>query len=111
MEEGHCEHRGPGDALSPAVLRAQLHELPDWKLEHGAIERAYQFDNYYATIAFVNAIAWVINHEDHHPELAVSYDRCGVRFSTHSANGISQNDCICAAKCDAIYAAKKASSA
>ena len=42
--------------------------------------------------------------EDHHPELRVSFDRCTIRFSTHSAGGISRNDFICAAKADALVA-------
>jgi 4a-hydroxytetrahydrobiopterin dehydratase len=50
----------------------------------------------------VNALAWICNTEDHHPELAVSYSRCVVRFNTHSVGGISVNDFICAAKADAL---------
>jgi 4a-hydroxytetrahydrobiopterin dehydratase len=42
--------------------------------------------------------------EDHHPELNVQFDRCRVRFATHSAGGVSMNDFICAAKADALVA-------
>jgi len=52
----------------------------------------------------VNALAWIAHTEDHHPDLAVSYDRCVVRFNTHSVGGISINDFICAAKADALVA-------
>ncbi len=55
-------------------------------------------------MAFVNALAWVAHPEDHHPDLAVSYNRCAVRFNTHSVGGISINDFICAAKVDALLA-------
>ena len=48
----------------------------------------------------------MVHAEDHHPELVVTYNRCCVRFDTHSVNhgsgGISENDFICAAKADAI---------
>jgi len=50
----------------------------------------------------VNALAWICNTEDHHPELVVSYSRCVVRFSTASMSGVSVNDFICAAKADAL---------
>ena len=53
-------------------------------------------------MAFVNALAWIAHVEDHHPDLAVSYSRCTVRFNTHSVGGISINDFICAAKVDAL---------
>ena len=79
-------------------------QFSGWHLKDGSIEKTYSFKNYYETIAFVNALAWVCNTEDHHPDLAVSYSRCVVRFNTHSVGGISINDFICAAKTDALVA-------
>jgi 4a-hydroxytetrahydrobiopterin dehydratase len=96
--------------LSASEVAAQLSVLPGWQVVHGAIARSFRFSNYHETIAFVNALAWVVHAEDHHPDLAVGYDRCEVRFGTHSVGGISDNDFICAAKADAIYA-QRASSA
>jgi 4a-hydroxytetrahydrobiopterin dehydratase len=101
----HCQPLEGGAAMASEAIIAQLATLPDWVLSKGAIERTYALANYYSTIAFVNAIAWMIHREDHHPDLMVGYDRCVVRFNTHSVNGISENDFICAAKCDAIFAA------
>ena len=54
--------------------------------------------------AFVNAVAWMVHAEDHHPDLHVGYNRCTVRWNTHSVAGISENDFICAAKTDATFA-------
>jgi 4a-hydroxytetrahydrobiopterin dehydratase len=96
-------------ALSSSEVAAQLSVLSDWKLERGAIARTFRFRDYHETIAFVNALAWVAHAADHHPDLAVGYDRCEVRFSTHSVGGISDNDFICAAEADAIYARRAAS--
>jgi 4a-hydroxytetrahydrobiopterin dehydratase len=71
------------------------------------IVRQFDFKNYYATLAFVNAIAYVIHAEDHHPELLVTYNKCTIKFNTHSVNngrgGLSINDFICAAKVDALF--------
>lgn len=100
-----CRHLQGSAALDPAAVHAQLGVLPAWRLHEGALERSYAFRNYYETIAFVNALAWIVHAEDHHPDLALSYDRCTVRFNTHSVGGISINDFICAAKADAVYAA------
>lgn len=91
-------------ALGDAQVREQLAALPGWSVGDGALVRSYCFGNYYETIAFVNALAFMVHREDHHPDLAVGYNRCEVRFSTHSVGGISDNDFICAAKCDAIFA-------
>jgi 4a-hydroxytetrahydrobiopterin dehydratase len=99
----HCRPLASG-AMSDSEVAAQLSVLPEWQLAGGTIARTFRFRNYHETIAFVNALAWVVHAEDHHPDLVVGYDRCEVRFSTHSVGGISDNDFICAAKADAIHA-------
>ena len=81
--------------------------LPDWNVEDCKLVRAFSFKDHYETLAFVNALAWISHVEDHHPELTVTYNRCVVRYDTHSVNegrgGLSDNDFICAAKVDALY--------
>ena len=83
-------------------IARHLVAAPGWALADGAIEKRYDFADYHRTMAFVNALAWVAHGEDHHPDLQVSYNRCTVRFNTHSVGGISVNDFICAAKVDAL---------
>lgn len=53
-------------------------------------------------MAFVNAIAWIANIENHHPDLEVGYNYCRVHFMTHALNGLTHNDFICAAKIDKL---------
>jgi len=91
-------------AMSAETIRDHLAQVSGWQLNAGAIEKTFVFRNYLETISFVNALAWIANAEDHHPELRVNYDRCVVRFDTHSVGGISVNDFICAAKADALVA-------
>ncbi len=81
----------------------QLQRLPRWSLGDGYIERCFTFANYFETLAFVNALAYVVHHEDHHPVLTVEFNHCTVRFNTHSVHGLSVNDFICAAKTDALF--------
>ena len=93
--------------LTEAQIKEYLAAVDNWALQDGKIVKTFVFRNYYETLAFVNAIAWVIHADDHHPELIVTYNRCVVKFDTHSVNGgkggISENDFICAAKVDAIF--------
>lgn len=93
----------PLERAEAEQLLEQVHD--DWTLSDDArtIERAIKFRNYYHTIEFVNALAWIANSEGHHPDLEVSYNRCLVKFSTHSIGGLSRNDFICAAKTDALF--------
>lgn len=98
----------PRRALTPTEIVKRLADLPGWKLtgdgDEVAIERTYSFADYYETIAFVNALALVAHTSDHHPDLSVHYNRCVVRFSTHSVKGISETDFECAARSDALLA-------
>ena len=88
--------------MSAAEVSQHLGQAAGWMLHDGAIQKRYDFADYHRTMAFVNALAWVAHGEDHHPDLLVSYNRCTVRFNTHSVGGISINDFICAAKVDAL---------
>ncbi len=84
--------------------RDMLARLNGWQLDASGkeISRSFEFKNYYQTMAFVNALAWIAHREDHHPDLEVGYKRVRVRFSTHAIGGLSENDFICAAKIDAL---------
>jgi 4a-hydroxytetrahydrobiopterin dehydratase len=92
-----------GNDYSPEEVEAQLKAVAGWQLKNGFIERQYGFKDYHGTLAFVNTLATMIHAQDHHPELIVTYNKCLVRFNTHSVNGISVNDFICAAKTDTLY--------
>jgi 4a-hydroxytetrahydrobiopterin dehydratase len=100
-----CRHLDTG--FTEAQINDHLAALDGWTLQEGKIVKVFSFGNYYETMAFVNAIAYLVHAEDHHPELVVSYNRCIVKFDTHSVDGgrggISENDFICAAKIDAIF--------
>ena len=94
-------------ALSATEIVTQLSKLngeqaQGWRLIDGALEKTYTLKNYHETIGFVNALAFIANTEDHHPELAVSYSKCTVRFNTHDVNGISVSDFFCASKVDML---------
>lgn len=100
-----CRHQDAG--LDDAQVAQYLSAVDGWTVEDGKIVKSFAFKNYYRTLAFVNAVAWVVHGEDHHPELVVTYNRCTVKFNTHSVNGgrggISENDFILAAKVDALF--------
>lgn len=98
----NCQALEGHSAMNLAQIDEHLARLPGWALVDGAIQKRFEFDNYHHTMAFVNALAWIAHHEDHHPDLLVQYSRCTVRFNTHSVGGISLNDFICAAKVDAL---------
>jgi len=100
-----CQRIDKGSpALNDSELSTLLDKVQHWQLSNDKknISRRFDFKNYYETIAFVNAAAWIVHQQDHHPDLEVSYNRCNVIFSTHSVGGLSRNDFICAARFNAL---------
>lgn len=111
LKEQHCK------ACEGKQLPFTAQEAEEWlkKIEKGwvldpdatEIECTFTFKNYYHTIAFVNALAYMANIENHHPDLEVTYNRCIVRYTTHAIQGLSENDFICAAKVDTLISMYK----
>jgi len=95
-------------SLSEAAVTPLLAQLQaEWSVSTGqpaSLQRDFHFPDYYRTLAFVNAVAWIAHEQDHHPDLSVHYNRCQVRYSTHSIGGLSRNDFICAARIDQLIA-------
>ncbi len=104
----HCEScEGIGAALKPEQIINLMPQLDEgWAVSKNSdeIKKSFSFHNFYETMAFVNALAWIANVENHHPDLEVGYNYCHVRFSTHALKGLSHNDFICAAKVDKLTA-------
>jgi 4a-hydroxytetrahydrobiopterin dehydratase len=98
-----CKPHKKGDhSLKIEFIKGYLSRLSGWKLSGKEIVKLYEFKNFYETIGFVNAIAYIANREDHHPDLEVGYKTCKVRYSSHDVGGLSENDFICATKIDGL---------
>jgi len=106
LAEQHCSNNielapklGDDDAKS---LLSSLDEAWQLDLDNQLLSRNFEFKNYYQTMAFANVVAWIAHQQDHHPDMTISYRHCHVAFTTHSVNGLSINDFICAARIDAL---------
>ena len=93
-----------GGPLSAEQVAELMPQLPGWAVVDGALQKSFAFTDYARMIGFVNAVAWLAQREDHHPDLHVGWGRTTVRWRTHSAGGLSINDFICAAHVDALAA-------
>ena len=102
----HCEScEGIGAPLTAPQVQQLMPQLgTGWSIsnDHSAITKSFSFKNFYETMAFVNALAWIANIENHHPDLEIGYNYCHIRFTTHALAGLSHNDFICAAKTDQL---------
>ena len=107
LHERRCAHQS-GPALPTTDQQALLAQLQGWQIDKttpgGVLAKTFTLADFHGTMAFVNAVAWIAHEQDHHPDLAVSYKHCTIRWSTHSVGGLSINDFICAARVDALRA-------
>lgn len=100
LADERCRHATA--ALRPEEVEALLAELPAWRVADGRLVRAFRFPDYPATLAFVAAVGALAEAEDHHPEMLVGWGRVELRWDTHSVQGLSRNDFICAAKVERL---------
>jgi 4a-hydroxytetrahydrobiopterin dehydratase len=97
-----CEGGVP--PLTREEINKLLPQIKNWQVsaDEKFISRQFSFKNFYKTMAFVNAVAWIANQENHHPDMEVGYNSCLIKYTTHAAKGLTQNDFICAAKIDTL---------
>jgi 4a-hydroxytetrahydrobiopterin dehydratase len=98
--------KGKEHALTAAKAHELLGSIPGWEFGRGEneIRKLFKFADFAHALAFVNALGWIAERENHHPDLELGWGRCLVRFSTHDVGGLSINDFISAAKTEALVA-------
>ncbi|MGH8117186.1 MAG: 4a-hydroxytetrahydrobiopterin dehydratase [Rhodanobacteraceae bacterium] len=99
-----CKPRKGDQPLDTERTHELLSLLPGWQAaaDGTSIAKTFRFKNFYETLGFVNAVGWMANRQDHHPDLDVGYNRCVVHWSTHDVGGLSMNDFSCAARVEQI---------
>jgi len=73
-----------------------------WHEVDGALERSYELGSFGVAIAFMNRVAEFAEREDHHPQIAIAYRTVTLRWTTHSAGGITDRDHELAARSDQL---------
>jgi len=70
----------------------ELSSLPGWAREGNAIVKRYDFPNFVAAIDFVRKVADRAEALNHHPDIAIHYNKVMLTLSTHSEGGITEKD-------------------
>ena len=88
--------------LQETEIRAQIADMPGWRVHGGALEKAYSCGDFDGSMAFVNRVAAAAAAADHHPDIAISWDTVTLRWVSHSAGGITERDVEMAGKSDGL---------
>jgi 4a-hydroxytetrahydrobiopterin dehydratase len=101
----HCQAcEGLTESLNAEQIQNLMPQLQNWRVDddNTIITKQFKFKDFYETMAFINAFAFMAHKENHHPDINFGYNYCEVNYTTHALNGLSHNDFICAAKVDAL---------
>jgi 4a-hydroxytetrahydrobiopterin dehydratase len=88
--------------LSDEDVGARLGDLDGWERDGDAIARQFQFKDFVGSVDFVNRITPLAEEMNHHPDLAISWNKVTVTLSTHSEGGLTENDFELASKIDGV---------
>jgi 4a-hydroxytetrahydrobiopterin dehydratase len=88
--------------IAPDEVKRRIKELPGWSAENAAIRRQFTFPSFPDALAFVVRVGFVAESADHHPDLAISYKKVTVTYSTHSEGGVTAKDFAGAQSADDI---------
>jgi 4a-hydroxytetrahydrobiopterin dehydratase len=79
-------------------------ELPgvDWDREGNEIVKTVVLTDFKEAMAFVNQVADLAEARDHHPDITISWNKVGLRLSTHSSGGLTALDFELARSIDAL---------
>jgi 4a-hydroxytetrahydrobiopterin dehydratase len=67
-------------------------DTDSWSENEGALERTFTFENFRDALRFVNDVGELAEAENHHPDIAIHYNKVTLRWWTHTAGGITDRD-------------------
>ena len=84
------------------VDTGRMADTDSWSEVDGALERTFVFENFREALDFVNRVGELAEAENHHPDIAISYNKVTLRWWTHTAGGITDRDRELAEKTSAL---------
>jgi 4a-hydroxytetrahydrobiopterin dehydratase len=102
--------RGGIPPLTADQAETMRSETPDWKLEQNGtrLTRRFEFEDFRKAMEFVNRVADVAEEEQHHPDIAIHWNKVDLVLWTHKIGGLHENDFILAAKVDRLLEERRA---
>ena len=89
--------------LTSLELQTRISSLPGWEIKDGQLAKTFIAKDFQASIAFVVRIAFFAEAADHHPDIAIAYNKVGIALSTHSEGGITEKDFALAGKIETVF--------
>jgi 4a-hydroxytetrahydrobiopterin dehydratase len=88
--------------LTDEEIGERLSRLKGWSLGGERLQKKYEFKNFLRAMTFVNAVAYVAESMNHHPDILINYNQVTLMIRTHASGGITEYDFALAEKVDAL---------
>ena len=66
------------------------------------LEKEFTFKNFREALAFTNKVGELAEEQGHHPDIYLAWGRVKITIWTHKIDGLTESDCIMAAKIDRL---------
>jgi 4a-hydroxytetrahydrobiopterin dehydratase len=87
-------------ALSEEQAASRLKSLPEWEIKNGELVRTYKFEDFRASLRFVNKVGDLAEAAGHHPDIDIRYNKVRLALVTHDAGGLTNKDFDLAAQAE-----------
>lgn len=77
----------------------------DWQRDGDRLVTTRTFVDFAAAMAWVNRVAELAEARNHHPDIAIAWNRVTLTLTTHSAGGLTDKDYELAAAVDRLPSA------
>jgi 4a-hydroxytetrahydrobiopterin dehydratase len=98
-----CHERKGIPPMTRQEAERYLRDLVGWMMIDGSIEKEFRFKSYLEGLDFAHSVGKIAEEQDHHPDILIKWRCVKLTLSTHSVNGLSENDFIMAAKSELKY--------
>ena len=90
--------------LTPDEAKTFLDQVPGWELNDTSdrLKRNITFDDFVASLDFVNKVGALAEEEGHHPDISFGWGYANIVLFTHKIQGLHENDFIMAAKINSL---------
>lgn len=88
--------------LTTEQVQAELDALPDWRLVDGQIMKTVTREDFADALRYVNAVGYLAERANHHPDIAISWNKVTLTLVSHSAGGLTSNDFALARQLNAL---------
>jgi 4a-hydroxytetrahydrobiopterin dehydratase len=88
--------------LDDQQIEDKLSGLEGWERSGDAIEKKFELDDFKGSVDFVNRVTPEAEEMNHHPDLAISWNKVTVTVTTHSEGGLTEGDFELAKRIDSV---------